>query len=133
MAKNVVAWVLIGIGLMMLAHTCSGCGSADVCDLGPPDGTPAVVELLDGDCGALEEGALAGCASRRDPDVCGLQWDCYGVPLEDGRVIRGVIRGGNVIGRMTPTDDGWTAEVWIGGELEGGGSCGGMYALRAER
>ena len=30
MAKNVVAWVLIGIGLMMLAHTCSGCGSADV-------------------------------------------------------------------------------------------------------
>ena len=129
MAKNVVAWVLIGIGLMMLAHTCSGCGSADVCDLGPPDGTPAVVELLDGDCGALEEGALAGCASRRDPDVCGLQWDCYGVPLEDGRVIR----GGNVIGRTTPTDDGWTAEVWIGGELEGGGSCGGMYALRAER
>ena len=129
MTKNVVAWVLIGIGLMMLAHTCSGCGSADVCDLGPPDGTPAVVELLDGDCGALEEGALAGCASRRDPDVCGLQWDCYGVPLEDGRVIR----GGNVIGRTTPTAEGWTAEVWIGGELEGGGRCGGMYALRAER
>ena len=42
MTKNAIAWVLIGIGLMMLAHTCSGCGSADVCDLGPPDGTPAV-------------------------------------------------------------------------------------------
>jgi len=125
---TVLAWVLMALGFSMLVSVCSGCG-AEVCDEGPPDGAATSVEVLEGDCGALEEGALSGCASRGDPDVCGLQWDCYGVPLTDGRVIR----GGNVVGRTTPTLEGWTAEVWIGGELEGGGRCGGIYTLRAER
>lgn len=126
---RVVAWLLIALGLGLLLNVCSGCSSGEVCDEGPPDGAPVRVEPIDGDCGALEEGALTACASRRDPDVCGLQWDCYGVPLADGRVIR----GGNVIGRSERTEDGWRAEVWIGGELEEGGRCGGMYALRGER
>lgn len=111
--------------MVVAAVLFAACGSVP-CEPEPDPSSVLALERLSGDCGALAPWVPEVCASRGDPDVCGVQWDCYGLALEDGREIV----GGNVIGRVDALEGGgWISEAWVGGELEDGSRCEGVYLI----